>query len=187
MTAVLILFVCTIAIAYTCYLHLCQKEHMHQWITSLLSTIISVILGVLTGIAVFTYQNGKDTENKRQQLLELVRLELSTNAEYLTHEGYSLQIGTTQWKFFSTPLDHSAIDAAALSGIFTGRQAKDLLLLSGNIRFYNSIIDSADRLYTVTPLPYRIAMARHLYENQQKSHSAMRPNLLACQKDLGLQ
>lgn len=185
--AIVIIFAIVLALAYTFYLLFYRKEHLQTWITSFITTLVSVLLGVVTAVCLFAYQDFKTTESKRAQMLALVSIELANNAEALKHEGYTIKIFNTTWRFHSASLDHQAIDAAALSGIFNDKQARDLLVLSSNIRFYNSLIDSIDRLCTITPMDYRQGMAKNLYENQGKAHAAMLPNILRCWQDLGLQ
>jgi hypothetical protein len=182
---VIVVFV--IVIVYTSYLWFSRKNELQTWTTSLLTTLVSVLLGVVTAVFLLTYQDSSVTDARRAQLIAMVSIELANNSRYLLNEGYSLQIENKAWKYRSSYLRHQAIDAAALSGIFKDQQAKDLFILADNIFYYNTLIDSIDRLYTITPINYRMAMAAHLYQNQQIAYAAMGPNLAACRRSLGLE
>lgn len=186
MLILIIVVALVIVFAYSSYLWFYRKKELHAWITSLLTTLISVLLGVVTAVALLGYQDSRTTEIRRVQLLGMVSIELVNNTNYLRNETFSLQVSNKKWNFRSSYLSHQAIDSAAMSGIFSDQQAKDLFTLGDNIRFYNALIDAIDRLYTINPINYRVAMADHLYKNQQGAYAAMASNLTACRLSLGI-
>jgi hypothetical protein len=183
-----IILTCALALAigYSLYLALYRKAEFHSWVTSLLTTLISVFLGVVTAVLLLRYQDQTATEAKRKQLLSLVSIELQNNLSYLDNRPFTVEVLTNRWPFHSSHLASQAIDSAALSGIFTERQAKDLLTLGGNIRFYNSLIAEIQVIFSIPQYQNQVSYGRNLFENQEGAYSAMAPNIRRCAQDLGL-
>ena len=109
-----IILTCALALAigYSLYLALYRKAEFHSWVTSLLTTLISVFLGVVTAVLLLRYQDQTATEAKRKQLLSLVSIELQNNLSYLDNRPFTVEVLTNRWPFHSSHLASQAIDSA---------------------------------------------------------------------------
>ena len=154
--------------------------------TSLISTFLSVVGGVITALWMLGYQDARQSQARKDQLAGLVALELQNDLDYLSREGLRVHIGTNVWRFKTGILEHQAVDAAALSGLFTLAQAKDLLVLGTNIRFYNDLVASVDRVFAIPSGEGQVSAAQNLYENQQGALQAMPRNITGCLRGLGV-
>jgi hypothetical protein len=187
MIAALSIAVVAFAVGYSLYLGKRRPAEFHAWTTSLLSSFLSVVGGVITALLMFSYQDARQSEARRDQLAGLVALELENDLGYLRHKGLDVQIGTNTWHFKTAMLEHQAVNAAALSGLFTSAKAKDLLVLGTNIRFYNDLIASLDRVFAIPSREGQVSAAQNLYENQQGAFQAMVQNITACLRGIGAQ
>ena len=109
-----------------------------NWWHRLVSTLASVLLGVVVAINIFGYQTSERRASERARHMSLLPAEMSDIYRVLTAgESMTFYVGNTNYTALITYVQPLAIEDAARSGLFTPLQTENLLHLARKIHMFN--------------------------------------------------
>ncbi len=109
-----------------------------NWWHRLISTSVSVLLGVVVAVQMFAYESKSETERTENRHLYLLKAEMSDTYRILQdNESMTLYVGSTNYPVLVTYIQPLAIEDAAKSGLFTALQTENLLHLARKMRMFN--------------------------------------------------
>lgn len=112
-----------------------------NWWISFVSTIVSLMLGIVVGISLFEYRQNRIKLDDRARLTSMLSVELSGIYDVLSREKYTT-IGDNQpMQTLVTKLDQIIINDAIRSNLFDKGVAKLLIVISRNISMQNILVD----------------------------------------------
>ena len=128
-----------IAICYLVYLYIFDKKQLAEWISSLMSLIVTVLVGIGIGFITYNDQQVLKDNSEKERLRNLLTLEISNLHGRLWDERRAT-ISTIEGNKFNLQivfLDGVVLEEAGKSGLF-GEEASFIMLdMAGSIKMWN--------------------------------------------------
>lgn len=141
-----------IAIIVTTLVYVFSPAKLGDWLRTLSATSISALFAVAIGVGLFNLQAKATGERRRQQLIEVLKAEITDIRDELADnsaEAYT-PITTESGNFRTVLLPQEfqlvAMDETIRSGLFSTSIVKELINLSAAIRMYNRRVENAQAL-----------------------------------------
>lgn len=144
---------------YTVLVYISPDGDLFDWFNTLISTAASVIFALVIGLILFHYQTREADRAKKEQLVELLRIELDEVRRVIENSQTVVPdeaLETTEISFTSHAMYVSLhythpliVEEAARSGLFDTEQTAEMLALARNMRSHNLRVQeiTALRLY----------------------------------------
>lgn len=127
-----------VVLIYTLFLRKCISDSATNWIDSLVSTFISVLLAIMVGILLFEYSETKSNQNKKNSYRNLLGSELSDTFRILSiGERMTIRIGENDYPVLITYVQPIIIEDAARSGLFGETVTENMLHLARKMKMFN--------------------------------------------------
>jgi hypothetical protein len=114
-------------------------EYWNWWI-SFISTIVSLMLGVVVGVSLFEYSQNRIKLDEKARLSNMLCIELSDIYDELSHEKFTT-IDNKQIQTLVIKLDEIIINEAIRSNLFDEGITNQLILISRDITMLNMSVD----------------------------------------------
>lgn len=133
----------TAGILYTGIVHRYAKDQRWSWWHGLVSTLISVLLGVVVAVWLLHFQSVANDRDTRDRLMSLLRSELTDSYRYLTVNNNNLKVECvdTNFVFQLFVLQPIILEEAAKSGLFTETQTENMLGIAKKMKMRNQELD----------------------------------------------
>ncbi|MFA7159735.1 MAG: hypothetical protein WC299_10570 [Kiritimatiellia bacterium] len=130
-------------ILYTIIVHRWGKDERWSWWHGFVSTLISVLLGVVVAVWLFQFQRVANDRDTRARLVALLRSELADSYRYLTVNNNNLNVECldTNFVFQLFVLQPIILEEAAKSGLFTEIQTENMLDVAKKMKIRNQKLD----------------------------------------------
>lgn len=141
------------ALVYTVIVSRQGREITWNWWHRLVSTLVSVLIGVSVTLAIFHYQQSLTRAKERARLVTVLESELSDELDYLTSgEQTTITSQDKQYSFLITRLHPQTLVDAAKSGLFDEVTTLNLFRLSRKMEVYDVEVEHVLHLVsTSTP------------------------------------
>ena len=132
-----------ISIVYTIIVYKCgssssASSNMWSWWHGLMSTLVSVLLGVAVAVLLFHYQSNLTEQSNRDRYTSLLKSELTDCHNYLSDSKHTTaSISTTNYYVVYTYVQPLILEEAAKSNLFSPRDTENMLHLARKMRLYN--------------------------------------------------
>ncbi|MCK4329816.1 hypothetical protein KAX02_08230 [candidate division WOR-3 bacterium] len=124
---------------YTLCLFLIAAKELRSWLHTFIATLISVLFAVSVGILLFNYQTKIVDKNRKEQLEELLPLELSNTSELLSSDKFFVIYSTSyRDSTIITYIQPLVLEEAVRSGLFDTHHTGKMLQLGQEMRVYNT-------------------------------------------------
>lgn len=132
-----------VGILYTIIVHRWGKNERWNWWHGFVSTLISVLLGVVVAVWLFHFQSVANNRDTRARLLVLLRSEIADSYRYLTVNNNNLIVTCfdTNFMFQLFVLQPIILEEAAKSGLFTEIQTENMLDIAKKMKMHNQELD----------------------------------------------
>ena len=127
-----------ITLVYTWIVSKQGREITWNWWHRLISTLVSVLVGISVTLAIFHYQQSLTRAKERARLVTVLESELSDELDYLTSgEQTTITFQGKQYQFLLTKLHPQTLVDAAKSGLFDEVTTINLFRLSRKMEVYD--------------------------------------------------
>ena len=136
----LIIIITTLIIVsiYTLFLRKRISESTINWLDSLISTFISVLLAIVVGIWLFQYGETRTSQHKKNSYRNLLRSELSDTYRILsTGKRMTIKINENDYPVLITYVQPIIIEDAARSVLFSETITENMLHLARKMKMFN--------------------------------------------------
>jgi hypothetical protein len=185
-----IIFWAAIALAavYTGIVQIAAKGQRWAWWHRLVSTIVSVLLGIVIAMHIYSLQQNDQREGQKRRILYLLNAELLDTYRVLTstndfaiitnNDRFSAQVG------FIQPL---ITEEAVKSGLFDQFLTEQLIHLARKMRFYNVCVDNVIRVAnSFSGDPNYERRVRHATMNSELNRNTLIEDVETIRKNIGL-
>ncbi len=133
-----LIFVTLIAFFFDRMVARWHPDSLWSWRSAFVSTLISVVLGLVVGLKLFEFSQKTATVNDRARYVRLIGYELASLKDLLSDTGGShVTINGKPYPMLLTHLEPVVIEDAARSGLFREAETENLLSLARIIRVLN--------------------------------------------------
>ncbi|WP_225032302.1 hypothetical protein [Paraburkholderia sp. XV] len=171
-----------IALIYSAIVVYSRRDKMWDWWNAVISTVVSVTLGVATGIYLFRLQSAEQDAQERARWKALVSAEYAQLQSQI--DGIPMNVNfsgdkrPTTVPIFITYIQPIATEQAALSGKFSADTSQKLLALATAARAYNMKATYALELLAQGDVsPNYEARVAHAALNLDRSRDGVKINL----------
>lgn len=184
------LFAIIIALIYSIILYRRTRNEFMSWFHSLVSSVVSILLGISVAFFLFSSQQRITDDAARQRYLNLVRMELSGVKQRLTDQTLKASFSTALGERSShvTYIQPIVLEEAGKSGLFQENQSFMMLDISGSIRMYNRKTDILFDLLSSSKEP--LGLSKNLdaaIENIETSRKGILKGLDLLSKELKIE
>jgi CRISPR/Cas system-associated endoribonuclease Cas2 len=126
------------SVQYANYVTKVAPDKTWDVVTSLITTVLSIVLGATLSIIIYNFQKEQQDREKVLDLKDGIRAEMNDISEVLSREStFSLHFGNEVIPFTITYIQPTILETAANSGLFDSISTENFLHVARKIRFYN--------------------------------------------------
>jgi len=116
-----------------------SPELIWGWYNSVSATLISVLLAVSIGIAIFFFQNSVIQQQEKEKYIFILNVELAATWQGLQtiDNPLNIKFENETYSFYVVYLQSIILEEAARSGLFNKEETRTLLKLTRYISFHN--------------------------------------------------
>lgn len=116
-----------------------SPELIWDWYNSVSATLISVLLAVSIGIAIFFFQNSVIQQQEKEKYIFILNVELAATWQGLQtiDNPLNVKFENETYSFYVVYLQSIILEEAARSGLFNKEETRILLRLTRYINFHN--------------------------------------------------
>ena len=120
-----------------------SPELIWGWYNSVSATLISVLLAVSIGIAIFFFQNSVIQQQDKEKYIFILNVELAATWQGLQtiDNPLNIKFENETYSFYVVYLQSIILEEAVRSGLFNKEETRTLLRLIRYINFHNMILD----------------------------------------------
>jgi len=165
------------------------KDNIWSWWHGLISTFVSVLLGITVAIWLLSYQDRKTDQTERQKYRRLLTAELSDARRVLSLPDKSkmvMQLGGTNYYILAAYVQPIILEEAARSNLFDPVDTENMLLLARNMRTFNLLIDHLMEA-VVLATDQHANNIRYLVESQESGRQTLLENIDLIKRQMRLE
>lgn len=177
-----------IAIFYSLLIHSHIPNEIWGWYHSLISTSVSILIGIAIAIIIFYYQTKMIDNARKNQLRNLLSAEISDSLRILEGgESMVINLGDSTEKVTIVFIQPLVLEDAFRSGLFNSVESENMIHLARKMRMYNlkvSYLISA--ISSAANNPNSENIIRHAVTNVENSKKAIIEDLSFLLKQMKL-